>query len=157
MEKCKTCKHWDNPEGEYGEVPGVGKCKAVVQFWNATEWNDDGDKRSLKPEYTGKLAFVQDKSDYYAELNTLPDFGCVQHENISAADFIDAAFEQAKDKIFLLTTGSGDDGDEWNVESIHATSAGAVHAKEEYERPRSRGDGSTYSLTASIEEWKLQE
>ena len=80
MERCKTCKHWEKPESDYGEVPGTGKCKAVVQFWNATKWNDDYDKRSLKPEYAGRLAFVQDGSDYYAELKTLPDFGCVQHE-----------------------------------------------------------------------------
>lgn len=103
-----------------------------------------------------------------------------KEENISAADFMDAAgqaqakadelggqvvmleqndavFEQTKDKVFLLTTGSGQDGDEWNVESIHATPVGVAHAKQKYERPRSREDGSTYSLTASIEEWKLEE
>mgnify|MGYP001350270383 CR=1 FL=1 len=80
MNTCKTCKHWEKPESDYGEVPGTGKCKAVVQFWKATEWNDDYDKRSLKTEYATKLAFVQDGSDYYAELKTLPDFGCVQHE-----------------------------------------------------------------------------
>jgi hypothetical protein len=77
MERCKTCKYWEKPERDYGEVPGTGKCKAVVQFWKATEWNND--KRSLKPEYADKLAFVQDVSDYHAELKTLPDFGCVQH------------------------------------------------------------------------------
>ena len=80
MERCKTCKHWEKPENDYGEVPGTGKCKVVLQFWNATEWTDDYDKRTLKPEYVGRLAFVQDSSNYYAELKTLPDFGCVQHE-----------------------------------------------------------------------------
>lgn len=80
MERCKTCKHWEKPKSDYGEVPGTGKCKAVVQFWNATEWNEDCDERSIKSEYAGRFAFVQDGSDYYAELKTLPDFGCVQHE-----------------------------------------------------------------------------
>jgi len=81
MGKCKTCKHWVKPESDYGEVPGTGNCKAVVQFWNATEWNaPDYEERTLKPEYSTTLAFVQDGSDYYAELKTLPDFGCVQHE-----------------------------------------------------------------------------
>ena len=81
MERCKTCKHWQAPEGEYGEVPGTGKCGAVVMFWDATEWSEDYDHRTLKPEYKNKLAFAQDGSDYYAALKTMPDFGCVQHES----------------------------------------------------------------------------
>jgi hypothetical protein len=81
MKRCKTCKHWDVPESEYGEVPGTGTCKAVPQFWAVTEWTDDHEKRTLKPEFVGRLAFVQDCSDYYAEFKTLPDFGCVQHED----------------------------------------------------------------------------
>lgn len=80
MERCKTCKHWEKPESDHGEVPGTGKCKAVVQFWDATEWDDDYEKRTLKQKYAGRRAFVQDGSDYYAELKTLSDFGCVQHE-----------------------------------------------------------------------------
>jgi hypothetical protein len=81
MERCKTCKHWAKPESDYGEVPGTGTCVAVIQFWSATKWSDDYDKRTLRPEAVGKLAFVQDGSDYHAELKTLSDFGCVQHES----------------------------------------------------------------------------
>lgn len=81
MKRCKTCKHWEKPESYYGEVPGTGNCKAVVQFWDCTEWKADGNFRGLKNECANKLAFVQDGSDYYAELKTLPDFGCVQHES----------------------------------------------------------------------------
>jgi hypothetical protein len=80
MTTCKTCKFWEPPENDIGEIPGVGKCKAVVQFWDATEWDKDYDNRQLKPEYKSKLAFVQDGSDYYAALYTLENFGCVQHE-----------------------------------------------------------------------------
>ena len=80
MERCKNCKYWEKPESDYGEVPGTGKCNAVLQFWNATQWTDDYDKRTLKPEAIGRLAFVKDGSDYYAELKTMPDFGCVQYE-----------------------------------------------------------------------------
>jgi hypothetical protein len=80
MERCKTCKHWEKPESDYGEVPGTGKCKAVPQFWDVTEWARDYGTRTLKPEYADRLAFVQDGSDYRAELKTLADFGCVQHE-----------------------------------------------------------------------------
>jgi hypothetical protein len=52
----------------------------VAQFWSATEWNAGCQNRTLRPEYAAKLAFVQDASDYYAVLKTMPDFGCVQHE-----------------------------------------------------------------------------
>lgn len=78
--KCETCKYWEEPENEFGEVPGTGTCKAVVQFWDATEWSADADARVLSKEFVGRLAFVQDGSDYYAALKTFPDFGCVQHE-----------------------------------------------------------------------------
>jgi hypothetical protein len=61
-------------------MPSAGKCLAVVQFWTATEWRGDFDCRVVRPEYEGRLAFVQDGSDYYAALRTLPDFGCVQYE-----------------------------------------------------------------------------
>lgn len=96
---CKTCKHWIRPENyTYGEILGVGKCTAIVQFWNATEWIEDDNpiykqfiKYSeidcllvlvLKPKYETKLAFMQGSSDCHAELITKPDFGCVQHESI---------------------------------------------------------------------------
>jgi len=82
MNKCKTCKFWTKPESEYGEVPGVGRCTAMVMFWDATEWVEDSDFRQLKPQYKQALAFVQDGSDYYAALKTLPDFGCILHESI---------------------------------------------------------------------------
>lgn len=80
MEQCGTCKHWRPPETPHDEVPGVGVCGAVVQFWDATEWDDETFDRRLRSEFASKLAFVQDGSDYRAELKTFPAFGCVQHE-----------------------------------------------------------------------------
>lgn len=80
MKTCKTCKFWEIPENQYGEVPGTGKCNAMPQFWDASEWVEDSDSRKIKPEYAGKLAFVRDGSDYYAALMTMPEFGCALHE-----------------------------------------------------------------------------
>jgi hypothetical protein len=57
--------------------------------------------------------------------------------------------------VYLVTTGTGCDGDEWNVRSIHKTKEGAETAKELYERPRYRFNGSTYIFKATIEEWEL--
>ena len=80
MERCKTCKFWEPPKSQsYGEVPGVGRCQKVVQFWDAAEWDEDGGGRKLRPEFADALAFVQDGSDYRADLYTKPEFGCVQH------------------------------------------------------------------------------
>lgn len=83
MQRCKTCKHWDSRADEYyfgGEVPGTNTCRAVPEIWGVTQWSKDGETREMKPEHIGRLAFVQDGSDYHAALKTLPDFGCVQHE-----------------------------------------------------------------------------
>lgn len=59
--------------------------------------------------------------------------------------------------VYLLTTGSGDDGDEWHVESIHDSREGAEAAKAEWEKPVSRGDGTSYCRQACVEEWPMQE
>lgn len=82
MNTCSTCSHWKPPKNEYGEVPGVGTCAYTVQFWDASEWAEDGESRVLKPEHAARLAFVQDGSDYRAELRTMPSFGCVQHKSV---------------------------------------------------------------------------
>ncbi len=61
-----------------------------------------------------------------------------------------------KNYVFLVTTGSGDDGDEWNVESIHSTYKLAEKARDHYQRPQYRKDGSVYNLDADIEEWSVE-
>ncbi len=59
--------------------------------------------------------------------------------------------------VFLVTTGSGDDGDAWDVFGIYRTREAAERAKHEYEScdvPRS--DGSSYRRQANeIEEYEL--
>lgn len=79
LNRCKTCAHWCQPINKRIEIPSIGICDAVVMYWDATKWSyGDEITRSLKPEYKGSLAFVQDASDYSASLMTLPAFGCVQ-------------------------------------------------------------------------------
>lgn len=65
--------------------------------------------------------------------------------------------EQTGRSVFLLTSGDGTDGNELVVQSVHATRAGAEQAKVAYEAPRSRPNGSTYSLEAQVEEWDLKD
>lgn len=78
MKTCKTCKHWKETETEYIDFT-AGKCTKAKLFWDYTKWNDDYTRRTLSAEAKNELSFVQDDSDYYAELITLPEFGCVQH------------------------------------------------------------------------------
>ena len=81
MNNCKTCKHWQKRnEYETGHSQGFGKCAAALMLLDCTEWRDDVDERVFKKEYEGHKAFVQDGSDYRADLLTMPDFGCVLHE-----------------------------------------------------------------------------
>jgi len=58
--------------------------------------------------------------------------------------------------VWLLTTGDGEDGNEWYVQSIHKTCDGAVSAKEIYERLRHNPNGSTYRYEAQIEKWNVE-
>lgn len=60
-------------------------------------------------------------------------------------------------KVFFLTTGSGGDGDEWGVISVHSTLELATIAKNRYSAPIMRRDGSTYSRESTIEEWVVDE
>ena len=60
-------------------------------------------------------------------------------------------------KVYLLTNGTGEDGNEWDVNSIHATKPGAEKAKEYYERKQYRDNGSWYCHESQIEEWDVEE
>lgn len=81
MRTCETCKHWfKNKDYEDYPIRGLGICENVPMLWEATKWNDDGD-RILIDKCKDKKAFAQDASDYSAYLLTRNDFGCVSHED----------------------------------------------------------------------------
>lgn len=63
------------------------------------------------------------------------------------------------EKIYLLTYGDGDPGDEWYVISVHKTMEGAQKAKLDHDTtPHKRWDGSSYfKLSNDIEEWELND
>lgn len=77
MPKCKTCRWWDPSEAKMGGLVRI--CTKVPMFWDATTWDDAGN-RSFTKEHADKLAFTQDASDYRADLLTRAEFGCVMHE-----------------------------------------------------------------------------
>ena len=77
---CKNCKHWAEKEEN---VKGIRQCTRVSLFWDSTTWSkDDTPARVLREENKLDKAFVQDGSDYWAELVTREDFGCNQFEKI---------------------------------------------------------------------------
>ncbi len=83
MEYCETCKYWLRISSKEYELPNTGVCSAAKQFWETTDWDRDNPTRTLLlPEFTGTLMFVQDASDQFAQLKTMYNFGCVQHQFI---------------------------------------------------------------------------
>lgn len=82
---CNNCKFWDITEYHPIKEGQIGLCTRVNMFWDSTKWDkkdiqEDLDIRSLVDECKNDKAFVQDGSDYKAELLTLPTFGCNQFE-----------------------------------------------------------------------------
>ncbi len=80
MSTCATCVHWLPTTSDHlCHIKSLGTCQYVRQYWDATEWTKDDDHRKVKDSCVNQLAFVQDGSDYYAELLTLATFGCAAH------------------------------------------------------------------------------
>ena len=75
--RCATCRHWDAEP--HSENMQVHRCRRVLEWWEATSWDDDGE-RVWKPEAADVLAFTNDGSSYRADLLTRPEFGCVMWE-----------------------------------------------------------------------------
>lgn len=82
MNTCLTCKYWEKFDERSGELPGIGLCKAIVDYWCVVELgtNNKCDSMVLKNQYTHKLALVRDSCDCSAYFYTFPTFGCVQYE-----------------------------------------------------------------------------
>lgn len=87
--RCDQCKHWkvasDNEEWEAKGV-GFGECLAVRERWRITDEvsaaleydSEDGSKfqTARRDALKAARAYVQDGSEYRAELFTAPDFFC---------------------------------------------------------------------------------
>lgn len=87
--RCDQCKHWksgsDNEQWE-ARSAGFGECLGVRERWKimdeaseCIEWDDaeDGKFQSTRIQaLKSHRAYVQDGSEYHAELFTAPDFFC---------------------------------------------------------------------------------
>lgn len=86
---CKNCEFWEIHQ-TYSLVSKetLGRCKKAPQFWDATEWveqeEDDYDfdqiTRELKEEHKNIKFFVNDASNYHAELITKENFYCNEYK-----------------------------------------------------------------------------
>ena len=77
---CKDCKYWKTKGQISLDEKQIGRCKRVKMFWDCTTWASDGESQTLTEEAKNNNAFIQDGSNYYAELLTFPEFGCNQFE-----------------------------------------------------------------------------
>ena len=85
MNHCKNCKYWEEETWPSDKPKEVNRCAYPKQLWNASEWVEleDIDKfgregvRVINELNKNTLAFVQDGSDYKANLFTRAEFGCV--------------------------------------------------------------------------------
>ncbi len=59
--------------------------------------------------------------------------------------------------VYLLTSGDGSDGNEWDVISIHSTRELAEKAQAKYSEPQKNIHGGEYVRESEIEEWKMDE
>jgi hypothetical protein len=87
--KCEACKHWkkgsDNEEWEAAGA-GFGECEGVRERWVIQDEASEGVERDSDEEgefatkrreaLKAARAYVQDGSQYHAELFTAPDFFC---------------------------------------------------------------------------------
>lgn len=85
MPRCDECKFWDVECGRRAGSLRVGRCQRALQWWDATEWVDSDDEdwdnqRRLLHEHEGTKMFVQDGSDYCADLYTTADFFCAHFD-----------------------------------------------------------------------------
>ena len=78
--RCDTCIHRnlkDYDEFFHEEKPIVKRCYAVLELWTATSYRNDS--MVLDEKTNSVAAFVEDGSNYKAELYTRPHHYCSMH------------------------------------------------------------------------------
>ena len=97
MPRCATCRLWstdDETIGWTGPSIGMRPCRAVRQKWTIMDEANNGQRFADEnaPDEADALfiknridalkaakAYVQDASEYFAQLVTGPDYSCVLH------------------------------------------------------------------------------
>lgn len=159
---------------EYISPPALGDGAKLREFWHrhtaaaflmllAPEFQNAffgrwcGDRVELVPDCTGLYDGI-----VYGDETMLPYFDIsnmtrdVLSQHSKSRDQDHAGVVASDRDVWLLTTGDGsDDGDPWKVISCHASEQSANQAKEVYERPIPRVDGTMYRRQVTVECWGL--
>ena len=85
MNHCKNCKYWEEEPWPSDKPKEVNRCAYPKQLWESTDWGeleeiDEFGRENIRTILSSRkntLAFVQDGSDYKANLFTRAEFGCV--------------------------------------------------------------------------------
>ena len=96
--RCSECKHWKETDDWDIQAGGMRRCGRALPKWKIEDqipeamregkYGYDGDECRLTEAYKAAAegvfsiarVAVNDGSQYYAELLTRPDFGCVLYE-----------------------------------------------------------------------------
>lgn len=126
----------------------------VLMFWDGDKPSDNEFFDHAKNEYGTAAGTL--KIDYPTDFRGTRNPGTARVTPNAVGQVVNVDAVVSRSFVFLLTTGDGSDGDEWQVVSIHRTKESAEKAKVEYEKPRPRLTTGFYARTANIEEWDVE-
>tara|TARA_Y100001960_G_C14583031_1_gene781722 strand:- start:212 stop:484 length:273 start_codon:yes stop_codon:yes gene_type:complete len=84
--RCENCAYWKPVDKEeVADNVGVGSCKYAVERWVAIDadytTHDWKTTYTLNAGFENNKLFVEDGSEYHANLLTRKDFGCIEFLN----------------------------------------------------------------------------
>lgn len=130
----------------------------MIDSNSAWYWASDQGKFTESEHQASKFVFRKDAQKALAD-DVLYSYWdrcqVVERSDFPKKTIGDYERESGERKVWLVTTGDGEDGNEWNVLHIWSSEEKAKAAKEQYEKPQKRSDGSEYSTQAEVEEWTL--
>lgn len=113
--RCDGCQHWKKAEEDWeAQAIGFGLCVAVKARWKITdkatigmEWDDEGSlfAKLRKDALRESRAYVQDGSEYRAELLTAPNFFCALYKSKQKVGY--EAEEASEEHAFVWTCDRG--------------------------------------------------
>lgn len=116
-------------------------------------------QRKLFEAFISSPPFEKDVSRYPNDHDRFAWPGSYRDISVDLAwnAWVNAISTERSKIVFLVTCGTGSEGDEWELLGVHATRESAEVQLNEYQKLRTRQDGSTYRYLGQIEEWEPEE
>lgn len=137
--------HWDTSQ-LIAWMRDAGRKEAVFSF-------TEGPARQVAYAFERALRMERETTKSPVHLTMRPTEQCPRCAYIQVVHDMPSA--ELGGHVWLLTTGTGADGDEWSVKSIHATPESAERALARYQTPQKRTNDSTYVRDATVEKWEV--